>query len=87
MEVVHVYSKRRSEFGRQCLLSDRPAELLVDIPPDPSLARHFVQRSPRDRAQQACGDVSEHEVGGAPLPTYYALNALLVTWSSSSSSR
>lgn len=63
MEVVHVYSKRRSEFGRQCLLSDRPAELLVDIPPDPSLARHFVQRSPRDRALQACGDMSEHEVG------------------------
>ncbi|XP_075881781.1 dynein axonemal intermediate chain 2-like isoform X2 [Nelusetta ayraudi] len=62
MEVVHVYSKRRSEFGRQCLLSDRPAELLVDIPPDPSLARHFVQRSPRDRALQACGDMSEHEV-------------------------
>lgn len=86
MEVVHVYSKRRSEFGRQCLLSDRPAELLVDIPPDPSLARHFVQKSPRDRALQACGDMSEHEVSAASLPTTHrqVSNAPLVTWASSS---
>ncbi|XP_060914827.1 dynein axonemal intermediate chain 2 [Labrus mixtus] len=62
MEIVHVYSKRRAEFGRQCLFSDRPAELLVDVPPDPSLAQHFIQKNPRDQALPACLDMSEHQV-------------------------
>ncbi|XP_044028014.1 dynein axonemal intermediate chain 2 isoform X1 [Siniperca chuatsi] len=62
MEIVHVYTRLRSEFGRQCLLSDRPAELLVDVPPDPSLALQFIQKTPRDQALQACRDMSEHQV-------------------------
>ena len=62
MEIVHVYTKLRSEFGRECLFSDRPAELLVDVPPDPSLALQFIQRTHRDQAVQACGDMSEHQV-------------------------
>ncbi|XP_065327446.1 dynein axonemal intermediate chain 2 [Pelmatolapia mariae] len=62
MEIVHVYSKLRSEFGRQCLFSDRPAELLLDLPPDPSLTLSFIQKSPRDQAVQACWETSEHQV-------------------------
>lgn len=62
MEVFHVYPKRRGDFGRQCLFSDRQAELLVDILPDPSLGPHFAERSPRDRALQAGGPLSEHHV-------------------------
>ncbi|XP_068188605.1 dynein axonemal intermediate chain 2 isoform X2 [Antennarius striatus] len=62
MEVVHVYTKVRGEFGRQCLFSDRPAELLVDVPPDPSLAQQFIQKTRRDHAVQACRDMSEHQV-------------------------
>lgn len=62
MEIVHVYTKLRSDFGRQCLLSDRPAELLVDVPPDQSLAIQFIQKTPRDQALQACRDMSEHQV-------------------------
>uniref|UniRef100_A0A7N6FGR4 Dynein, axonemal, intermediate chain 2b n=2 Tax=Anabas testudineus TaxID=64144 RepID=A0A7N6FGR4_ANATE len=62
MEIVHVYTKLRGEFGRQCLFSDRPAELLVDVPPDPSLGLQFIQKTPRDQAVQACRDMSEHQV-------------------------
>uniref|UniRef100_A0A3Q3XBQ1 Uncharacterized protein n=1 Tax=Mola mola TaxID=94237 RepID=A0A3Q3XBQ1_MOLML len=62
MEIVHVYTKLRGEFGRQVLLSDRPAELLVDVPPDPSLALQFLHRTPRDQVLQACRDMSEHQV-------------------------
>lgn len=62
MEIVHVYSKLRSEFGRQCLFSDRPAELLLDLPPDPSLTLSFIQKSPRDQSVQACWETSEHQV-------------------------
>ncbi|XP_028284097.1 dynein intermediate chain 2, axonemal, partial [Parambassis ranga] len=61
MEIVHVYTKLRSEFGRQCLSSDRTTPLL-DVRPQPELARNFVQRSSRDQALQACLEMSEHQV-------------------------
>lgn len=67
MEVFHVYPKRRGDFGRQCLFSDRPAELLVDVLPDPSLGLQFTERSPRDRALQVGWDTSEHQVGSSSL--------------------
>uniref|UniRef100_A0AAQ4RIS7 Dynein, axonemal, intermediate chain 2b n=1 Tax=Gasterosteus aculeatus aculeatus TaxID=481459 RepID=A0AAQ4RIS7_GASAC len=62
MEIVHVYTKLHSEFGRQCLFSDRPAELLVDVPADQSLASQFTQRTRRDQSLQASRDMSEHRV-------------------------
>ncbi|KAJ8390760.1 hypothetical protein AAFF_G00101400 [Aldrovandia affinis] len=62
MEIVYVYTKRRSEFGRQCNFSDRPAELHVDILPDPSLAANFIERDPCDVPLQCSQEMSEHEV-------------------------
>ncbi|MFT7802477.1 dynein intermediate chain 2, axonemal-like [Arapaima gigas] len=62
MEIVYVYVKKRSEFGRPCNFSDRSAELHVDLLPDPELAARFVARDPRDVAVQSVRDMSEHEV-------------------------
>ncbi|GCB65186.1 hypothetical protein scyTo_0007664 [Scyliorhinus torazame] len=62
MEIVYVYTKIRSEFGRQCNFSDRPAELHVDIVPDPSLAENFIEKNPVDVFIQVSKDMSEHEV-------------------------
>lgn len=62
MEIVHVYTKVRAEFGRQCMFSDRPAELLLDLQPDPSVGQTFVSRNPRDVAPQVCRAMSEHQV-------------------------
>ncbi|XP_037548701.1 dynein intermediate chain 2, axonemal [Nematolebias whitei] len=62
MEVVHVYTKLRKEFGRPALFSDRFEELLLDLPPEPSLAAQFVQKPYRDQAVQACRDMSEHQI-------------------------
>ncbi|KAM9839088.1 dynein axonemal intermediate chain 2 [Aulostomus maculatus] len=62
MEVVHVYTKPRRDFGRQTLFSDRPAELLVDVPPEPSLALQFIPLTSRDQAVQVGHDTSEHQV-------------------------
>jgi len=75
MEIVYVYTKKRSEFGRQCNFSDRPAELHCDIVPDASLAANFIVRTPIDRGLQCTGEMSEHEVriGLGPL---YALCSL-----------
>nr|XP_019951049.1 PREDICTED: dynein intermediate chain 2, axonemal [Paralichthys olivaceus] len=62
MEIVYVYTKLRKEFGRQCLFSDRPAELVVDVLPEPSLSREFITTTPRDQAQQVYREMSEHQV-------------------------
>ena len=62
MEIVYVYTKKRSEFGRQCHFSDRPAELHVNIPPDESAAQNFILRDPVDIGVQVSKDQSEHEV-------------------------
>ncbi|XP_060933496.1 dynein axonemal intermediate chain 2 [Limanda limanda] len=62
MEIVHVYTKLRGELGRQCLFSDRPAELLVDVLPDPGLGQEFILKTPREQAQQVGCDMSEHQV-------------------------
>ncbi|CAB1338343.1 unnamed protein product [Coregonus sp. 'balchen'] len=48
MEIVHVYTKKRNEFGQQCNFSNKPAELHVDILCDPSLAANFIERDPCD---------------------------------------
>uniref|UniRef100_G3VY15 Dynein axonemal intermediate chain 2 n=1 Tax=Sarcophilus harrisii TaxID=9305 RepID=G3VY15_SARHA len=62
MEIVYVYVKRRSEFGKQCNFSDRQAELSIDIPPNPELNEQFIVRDPVDRGIQCSYDMSEHEV-------------------------
>ncbi|MBN3307577.1 DNAI2 protein, partial [Amia calva] len=62
MEIVYVYTKKRSEFGRQCNFSDRPAELHVDILPDPTQAVNFIERNPCDTPTQCIQEMSEHEV-------------------------
>ncbi|KAJ7984806.1 hypothetical protein DPEC_G00358590 [Dallia pectoralis] len=62
MEIVYVYTKKRSEFGRQCNFSDRQAELHVDILPDPSLAANFIEKDHCDVSIQCTQEMSEHEV-------------------------
>jgi dynein intermediate chain 2, axonemal len=62
MEIVYVYTKKRSEFGRQCLFSDRPAELHVDIAPDQSATHNFIPKDPVDVGVQVSNEYSEHEV-------------------------
>ncbi|XP_042658458.1 dynein axonemal intermediate chain 2 isoform X3 [Tyto alba] len=62
MEIMYVYTRKRSEFGRPCSFSDRPAKLIVDIPPDPSMASGFILRNPVDSSVQHTSDMSAHEV-------------------------
>jgi dynein intermediate chain 2 len=46
MEIVHVYQKKRREFGKQANFRDRLAELIMNIPSEPSLAKNFTERNP-----------------------------------------
>ncbi|XP_051907210.1 dynein axonemal intermediate chain 2 isoform X1 [Hippocampus zosterae] len=62
MEIVHEYSKPRRDFGRQCLFSDRPAELVADVAPNPDLALQFMPRGSSGQALQCSQDMSEHQI-------------------------
>ena len=62
MEIVYVYQKKRSEFGKQPLLSDRLGEVSLSIPPDPAYMKNYTERNPTHTEVQATPDKSEHEV-------------------------
>lgn len=62
MEIVHVYQKKRREFGRQCNFSDRHARLIVDINPDESLRDDYIVQNPVNMSVQNTFEFSEHEV-------------------------
>ncbi|NWW74765.1 DNAI2 protein, partial [Climacteris rufus] len=62
MELKFEYTRKRSDFGRPCSFSDHPAEVTVDIPPDPSLADNFIPRDPVDFAVQHGPVLALHEV-------------------------
>ncbi|XP_055280253.1 dynein axonemal intermediate chain 2-like isoform X2 [Moschus berezovskii] len=61
MEIVYVYVKKLSEFGKQCNFSDRQAELNIDIPPNPEQAKQFVERNLVQTGIQCSTSMSEHE--------------------------
>ena len=62
MDIQYVYTKKRSEFGRQVLFSDRPVELIADIQPVPALTREYVARDPVEIGVQNVRELSEHWV-------------------------
>ena len=62
MEIVYVYTKKRSEFGRQCNFTDRPAELHFDVPPDEKVLHDYIERNPCNVGIQCVAEMSEHEV-------------------------
>ena len=62
MEIVYVYTKKRSDFGRQCVFSNRQAELHVNISSEPQYTSEFIERDPCDTATQCAYELSEHEV-------------------------
>lgn len=62
MEVQYVYQKKRSEFGRQCLFSDKGPELIDNFPPDKNVLREYLLRDPVNRFQQGAPQFAAHEL-------------------------
>ena len=57
-----MYTKKRSEFGRQCIFSDRAAEIVLDIAPNPADLNNYIERSPCEIGIQCAKEMSEHYV-------------------------
>lgn len=62
METNYVYTKFRSEFGKQCVFTDKGPELIDNYPSTNKYLREFIYRNPIDRATQCSAIQSEHEV-------------------------
>lgn len=52
MDIQYIYQKKRSEFGRQCLFSDRGPELIDNYPPNRSFLKEYILKDPVSRSQQ-----------------------------------
>lgn len=61
MEIVYVYQKKRRDFGRQSLFSDRPVEEDVGVLPDPQYESNYTVRNPISVEVQAVPEMSEHD--------------------------
>jgi hypothetical protein len=57
-----MYQKQRKDFGRHCKFSDTPAEILIDLRPEPALTENHMERNPCTTNVQVVPEMSEHEV-------------------------
>jgi hypothetical protein len=62
MDIQYVYTKKRSEFGRQVHFTDRPVEIIADIQPNPDLLQDYIPRNPVEFGVQNVREFSEHWV-------------------------
>ncbi|XP_025832575.1 dynein intermediate chain 3, ciliary-like [Agrilus planipennis] len=62
MEVNYVYQKKRTEFGRQCLFSDKGPDLIDNYPAHKEWMKSFILRDPVRKASQNAPVQAEHEI-------------------------
>lgn len=62
MDLEYVYTKIRSEFGKQCLFSDKPVELIDSLKPNPKAIREYIYRNPVNQQTQCSQTFAKHAV-------------------------
>jgi len=62
IDITYAYAKIRSQFGRQCKFTDKPAELVTTIETNSELSDKYIPRNPIHRATQCSTSVSLQEV-------------------------
>lgn len=62
MDLEYVYTKLRSEFGKQCVFSDRSIEIIDQTIPDPKAHRDFIYRNPVNQYSQCSEVFAEHKI-------------------------
>lgn len=67
MEVEYVYTKKRSEFGRQCLFAESGTKLLEDVIPNKELLQQYVLENPVHRGTQLSKEYAEHEASACEI--------------------
>jgi dynein intermediate chain 2 len=62
MDPQYVYTKKRSEFGRQCFFADEGPKLMESILPNKQLHNDCVFKNPVNRSAECSNILAEHEV-------------------------
>lgn len=75
IEIVHVYQKKRREFGRHANFHDRAPQLHINMSPSQELADNFTIRNPCHTGIQTAPEFSAHE---AQTERYFTANAGVV---------
>lgn len=74
MDIQYVYTKKRSEFGRQVHFTDRPVEIIADIQPNPELIQDYIARNPVDFGVQNVREFSEHWVKQMKFSLFFSFS-------------
>mgnify|MGYP000029415572 CR=1 FL=1 len=61
VQVAHVYTKLRKEFGKHCDFSVAPAQVLESVSAEPAYADNFIMRNPSVSCFDTAPQMSEHE--------------------------
>ncbi|KAK4872810.1 hypothetical protein RN001_014839 [Aquatica leii] len=62
MDLQYVYQKKRTEFGRQCLFSDKGPDLIDNYPSNKECLSQYILRDPVNQSTQ-CGPIqAEHSL-------------------------
>jgi dynein intermediate chain 2 len=56
MEVAHLYTKTRKEFGKHCKFTSVPATVLLSVPPTDAYQEQYKMRNP----SVSCFDTAPH---------------------------
>lgn len=62
MELAHVYTKKRRDFGHHCVFDDVPARILETVASTKEYEAEYVIRNPSVTELDTSCDMSEHEV-------------------------
>ncbi|KAF5286702.1 hypothetical protein FQA39_LY16185 [Lamprigera yunnana] len=62
MELQYVYQRKRSEFGRQCLFSDKGPDLIDNLLPNKELLQQYITRDPVCQTTQCGPTQAEHDL-------------------------
>ncbi|XP_031353490.1 dynein intermediate chain 3, ciliary-like [Photinus pyralis] len=61
MEVQYVYQKKRTEFGRQCVFSDKGPDLIDNYPSNWVLLENYILKDPFSQGTQCNSILAEHD--------------------------
>ncbi|XP_069701576.1 dynein intermediate chain 3, ciliary [Periplaneta americana] len=62
MDIQYVYTKKRSEFGRQCLFADDGPKTMDNVLPNKEFFNEYIYKNPVNRSTQCSSILAEHEL-------------------------
>jgi len=59
---MYTYERKRSEYGKQCRFYNHGPTVMINMMPDRSLEKDWIQKNPVDKTTNETNKWSEHDV-------------------------